>query len=370
MALAISNVCNTDCLMCWSHSPLLKRQKLNGTGKPSARPPAQSFMDPQLFETIIREARAMGTFRVVLGGEGEPTLHPRFDDMLLLMTELRMEPYVLTNGLGVDEARASTWAASRAHFRFSLHAGDEETWMRVHPSGRPGQFQHISGVIKSLVQAERPAVSTTHVIHRANYRHVRSMVEHAHELGVREILFRPVRVGGLVTELVEDSVGEPERRRRLNTDPRVAELVLDRDEEAELRRLLKSGLELSERYGIRTNLRQYLADNLHIQAGVLHTEEVYQRIPCYMGWIYAEFDVDGTMRPCLHSEIAMGLAGQQPIRDIWRSPRYRRFRRQAITMPRRRALVDGCHCSSCCMVKYNTNVHNLLHLKSLDYGAP
>jgi MoaA/NifB/PqqE/SkfB family radical SAM enzyme len=303
-------------------------------------------MDPAILETIVRETHAMGTFRVVLCGDGEPALHPEFDRMLELITQLRMEPYVITNGLAVDESRARFWATKRAHYRFSINAGDEETWLRVHPSGRPGQFERLSRVIKLLVQAGTPRISTLHVIHRANFRDVSQMVEHARELGVREILFRPVRAEGIL-----------------------AEVVLNAEEEAELRESLRNCLCSAETYGIRTNLQDYLANGLHIHSGVLRTAHLYQKIPCYLGWLYAEFDLDGTMRPCLHSEIEMGRAGDQRIRDIWRSAPYRDFRRQSISLPRRGEPVPGCQCTRCVMAKYNTNTYNLLHLRSLRYGA-
>jgi hypothetical protein len=163
---------------------------------------------------------------------------------------------------------------------------------------------------------------------------------------VDEILFRPVRAEGSLVQV-----------------------VLDAEEEKELGKQLTSSLRLAEAYGIRTNLREYLANNLYIESGILRTAHLYRRIPCYIGWLYAEFDLDGTMRPCLHSEIAMGRAGENRVRDIWRSSRYMDFRREALSMPRRGGLVRGCHCTSCCMAKYNVNVYNLLHLRSLRYGA-
>ena len=337
VALAICEVCNTDCVMCWCHSPLARRRR-----PAPARPP---FMDPALLETTIRESRAMGTYRVVLCGNGEPALHPDFDRMLALMMRLDMEPYVLTNGLAADEARARLWGTMRAHFRFSMQAGDEETWLRVHPSGAPGQFARLSRVIRLMVEAGTPQVSTLHVICKANASGVRQMVEHARSLGVRDVLFRPARL-----------------------DEALSEQLLDAEGEARLRVELRHCLALAEGYGIRTNLREYLDTNLRIRSGKLHTARLYRRVPCYIGWLYAEFAQDGTMLPCLDSQIVMGRAGTVAIRDIWRSPRYREFRHEAHSMPRRGKLVEGCICYGCPMYKYNLNVYNLLRLKSLRYS--
>jgi len=305
----------------------------------------QRYMDQAVFETILRESREMGTFRVVLGGNGDPALHPQFDRMLELMERLEMEPYVLTNGLSVDENRARVWATSRAHFRFSLHAGDEETWLRVHPAGTPRQFERLSRVIRLLSKAGRPRVSTMHVIHKANLHNVSEMILHARELGVKEVLFRPVRAQGTLAQLVP----VPE-------------------EHEELHRQLRYCEKLAAGYGIRTNLAEYLGNDLHIHSGVLQTWSLYREIPCYIGWIYAEFDLDGTMRPCLNSKIVMGRANNQRLRDIWSSPRYRAFRRESRSLPERGEPVEGCECDTCCMAKFNVNIYNLLHLKSLKYA--
>jgi len=347
VALAISDVCDTNCVMCWCHSPLLHREAdLPNTRKMGPSSGRQRFMDTAVFETIIRESRALGTFRVVLCGYGDPALHPQFDRMLGLLGRFEMEPYVLTNGLSVDEKRARVWAASPAHFRFSVHAGDIDTWLRVHPSGTTRQFERLSRVIKLLAAAGRPQVSMLHVIHKTNFRSVRTMVEHAQELGVKEILFRPVRADG-----------------------ELAQVVLDQEEEAELRVDLQRCLQLAADYGIRTNLQEYLLNHLYIRSGLVHTWSLYRKIPCYLGWIYAEFDREGTMTPCLNSKIVMGRVGEQRLRDMWLSPRYWAFRRDGRSLPRRSQPVEGCECRACCMAKYNVNVYNLLHLKCFKYAS-
>jgi MoaA/NifB/PqqE/SkfB family radical SAM enzyme len=339
VALNLANVCNTNCIMCSCHSPLLRDD-------PQYRVLGNvPFMDSALFEQIIRESRGMGTYRVVLGGSGDPALHPNFDPMLEVMMQLNMEPYVLTNGLALDDKRAKIWATKRAHFRFSLHAGDVETWLRVHPGGTATQFERLSRAIKVLAAAGVPRISVMHVIHKDNFTRVREMVEHARVHGVRSVLFRPVRAEGSL-----------------------AAVVLSPEQEQHLRRDLAACLALADSYGIRTNLREYLSNKLFTDDGAVQTTDLYRRIPCYIGWLYAEFDVDGMLRPCLLSQIEMGRLGEKSLREIWRSPRYRAFRREARTMPIRGRLVKGCRCHACCMAKYNVNVYNLLHLKSLKYS--
>jgi len=333
--LAISDVCNTNCIMCAGHSPLLEPKDVV----------ANRYMEPRIFESFVRQCRAMGTFRIALCGGGEPALHPQCDDMLNLMARLGMQPYMITNGLTLDDTRLKLWATLRAHYRFSIHAGDEQTWLRVHPNGRSSQFQQLTHALKVLVASGVPRVSALHVIHKANFAQVREMIEHAREVGVRDVLFRPVQASNALSAV-----------------------LLSPEEESDLRVGLRRCLGLAESYGIRTNIREYLNNGLWIESGKMNTAPLYERIPCYIGWLYADFDCDGTMRPCLDSKRVMGRVGERPIREMWNSPQYWAFRREARAMPRSRRLVAGCACSQCCVARYNVNLYNLLHLRSFCYG--
>jgi MoaA/NifB/PqqE/SkfB family radical SAM enzyme len=345
VGLTIANVCDTDCLMCGAHSPLLQKPPVPGAMPTMAFATRQPFMDNRLFESTVRELHSVGTFRLVIGGNGEPSLHPRFDDMLGLMKRFHMEHYVLTNGISLNDARVKIWGTIPGHFRFSLHAGDPETWGRVHPKNQPDNFERLSRHIKELAAAGVPKVTTMHVIQKANFRQVRRMVEHAREVGVREILFRPAR-----------------------NDGGVPQVVLSAEEEQELHRELPHCLKLAESYGIHTNLTEYMANNLYNRRGKINTWPLYQKIPCYVGYLHTEIDLDGTVVPCIFSKRVMGRVGVDRLGDLWRSPRYGAYRLEGRAMPRRGTPVKGCLCSACCMAKFNQNLYNLLHLKSLRFG--
>ncbi|MFC1849533.1 radical SAM protein [candidate division CSSED10-310 bacterium] len=337
VALIISKTCNSRCVMCWYHSPLFGEK----TARNQDLDPA-TFMDYNLCEDIIRELQMMGTLRVVLGGHGEPTLHPQFERILDLLLDLRMNPYVISNGLTLNVHRAKLWASKGAYFRFSIHAGDVETWLKIHPECSTSQFEEISRCIQVIAASNSAKVALMHAIQRPNFRHIPQMIEHARTLGVRELLFFPVR-----------------------TDRTLHQIALLPDEEKELASELQTCQQRAEKYEIRTNLLQFLANNHLIRAGQLHTAQLYQNIPCYIGWLYSEFDIDGQMRSCENSDVDMGYAGQQSIGEIWHSPRYRSFRQEALMMPQRRTFIPGCVCKSCPMFQFNINVHNLFHFKKI-----
>ena len=338
ICLDTSLACNTDCVMCWTHSPLLGKARDGAPRQRKGDGFAQRLhMDWAVLETIIRECAAMGTSLALLGESGEPTLHPQFERSLDLMSQLGIVPHVMTNGLTADQRRAESWSQRRARFRFSLHAGDVETWLRVHPSGTAAQFERLSQAIKTLSRAGTAHVSLMHVIQKANFRNVREMVEHSRQLGVRRIRFTPVRV-----------------------NRELAETALSPQEEQELRGGLQYCLLLADHYGIHTNLREYLSTNLFTYSGILQTRDLWLHVPCYLGWVTTLFAVDGSVMPCEDSKLCMGRAGEQRISDIWRSQRYHSFRRQAVRMPKTGDLVEGCECEHCCLGHNNVRIHRLL----------
>jgi len=345
IALLLSSECNSRCVMCWFHSPLLDVQRETDASIPQSLTPENRFMDYELCETIIREVHEMGTARVILGGWGSPGLHPKLNQVLTLLVELGMEPYLITNGLAIDLQRARLWAQLPLHIRFSMHAGDPETWLKIHTGGSLKQFERLETVIQHMAQSRRAHVSIMHAIQKENFRHMREMVDHAYRMGVRSVLFLPVQAEGVVASHV----------------------LLSKEEEKELPVELALALERAHELGIRTNLAEYRATRRYVRNGVPDTTELYRTIPCYVGWTYSEFHPDGSMRPCEYSNIVLGKAGQESIQTMWRSSMYQRFRHEGRSLPLRGSDVTGCHCKRCTMAKFNLNIHALLRLKSFRY---
>lgn len=304
-------------------------------------------MEIALCEKIIHEAHQMGTFRFILGGHGEPLLHPQFDRILSLLVRLKKSPYIITNGLAIDKGYVKYLSKHSAHFRISLHAGDPETWHRVHPTGEAGQFEQLSDAIRHLSCSGAATVSLMNVIQKANFKHILKMVEHAHLLGVKRILFMPVRAEAVLSQV-----------------------LLNNDEQQESREHLQRALGYARRHGIRTNISEYLSTNRLVRCGIPDTRDLYRNIPCYIGWIYSEFDTDGAMRPCENAELVMGNAGGQHLKEMWLSKRYQHFRHESLNLTAKDEGISGCLCHECPMSKFNINVHRLLTFKSIRYGEP
>ena len=61
--------------------------------------------------------------------------------------------------------------------------------------------------------------------------------------------------------------------------------------------------------------------------GVMNdTPELYNNIPCTVGFAYIRFEVDGNVRPCCIAKHPIGNLAQEDWRKTWRSAAYQSFR--------------------------------------------
>jgi MoaA/NifB/PqqE/SkfB family radical SAM enzyme len=85
--LHVTNKCNLSCQYCFYHSPLNQ-----GKG------PACRHFPFNKFKEIIRDCVDLRANALYFSGEGEPTMHPRFFDMLSFLRPLPLTVTVFSNG--------------------------------------------------------------------------------------------------------------------------------------------------------------------------------------------------------------------------------------------------------------------------------
>jgi radical SAM protein with 4Fe4S-binding SPASM domain len=86
-------------------------------------------------------------------------------------------------------------------------------------------------------------------------------------------------------------------------------------------------------------------------------EAVWEKIPCYIGWIWSRVKPDGTVVPCNTCDLVMGDLKEKRFRDIWNDSAYRAFRRKAMTREGLESMSEYCDCGFCCNVWDSARVH-------------
>ncbi|MBI4678957.1 MAG: radical SAM protein [Elusimicrobia bacterium] len=141
------------------------------------------------FEAVKRElaaGRRLGLRRVVLSG-GEPTLHPRFLDLVSLARRLGYEHIqTVTNGrrFCYPGFLKEALAAGLDEITFSLHGHTRELHERL--TRVPGSFVQAVTALKAALSMPRLIVSVDVVINALNLPVLRELMEFFVALGVRE----------------------------------------------------------------------------------------------------------------------------------------------------------------------------------------
>jgi len=327
--VVITRRCNLQCIGCRFHSPISSMQ-------PSGDD-AVKDISFDLFRKSCDELKAMGTNSIILTGEGEPLLHPRVMDIILTAKEAGFHVTLVTNGILLDETKIQLLIGSRLDtLRVSLWAGSPEEYEKNYPGSDPDNFKKIiEGLtllthLKAEQNSDIPSVDLHHPVNRNNFKNIDAMVDLAYKTGCNGLTSSPLKCWR----------GTP------------ASLSLSKDEEKILFRSLikmKKRLDsLSLRHNIDlTILRYKMGDN------------VWQKLPCYIGWLHARIKVNGTVVPCSRYYLPMGNLNEERFKEMWNGSAFRKFRRESITLRGLASFGEHCDCNFCGYVYDNMRVHRL-----------
>lgn len=163
--IEVTTLCNFGCFYC------------AGRGMP------QRHMELALFDEILACLPA-ARLTVSLQGEGEPTLHPRFWDMVEKVVTSGKYPYTITNCSSIDIRRT---ARLFPQIGVSLDTLEEDEADRI---GRFG----LSGVLRNLEQLVAAMGPGGIIIHSVDYgQPLEALREYVQSLGIDRHLIQPIQ---------------------------------------------------------------------------------------------------------------------------------------------------------------------------------
>jgi MoaA/NifB/PqqE/SkfB family radical SAM enzyme len=291
----------------------------------------------ELFKKLCDDLKTMGTNNVFLTGEGEPLLHPRVMDIILTAKEAGLHVTLITNGTLLDETKIQLLIGSRLDaIRVSLWAGSIEEYEKNYPGSDPYNFYKIiEGLrlfshLKAEQNSKNPFVVLHHPINRNNFNNIDKMVNLTYKAGCNALTFSPVKCWW----------------------DTLASLVLSEEEEKFLfqsLRLMEKRLDsLSLKHNIATTILNY-----HL------SDDVWQKLPCYIAWLHARIRVNGAVLPCQRCHLTMGNLNEERLRQIWNGSAFREFRRKAMTPKGMASIGEYCESNLCGWVEDNMRVHRI-----------
>jgi MoaA/NifB/PqqE/SkfB family radical SAM enzyme len=326
VTLDVTERCNLYCRACPYHSPDLPPTTEN-------RPPRD--IPYELVLRLCDEMKAMGGWRLLLIGHGEPLLHPRISDIITAGKTAGLEVFLTTNGTFLDEERARSLVASGLDkIQVSLWANSREDYVRNHPGTRAAMFDQVVRGVELLVKErsalarQRPRIVLHQPITRYDYQNIGLFADLAMATGCDGISFSPMTTfQGTVS----------------------AHALSDKEVTAVCGTLEQ----------LRTRLRATrLSHNIGDVLGRYRDgSEIWKKYGCYIGWIDARVRIDGGIAPCNLCELSLGNLQQNSLQEIWNGPGFREFRQKARTPQGLRALAAQCDCEYCCHLPANRRLH-------------
>lgn len=165
----LTSGCNCACRHCWIVPAA------SGAG---------AFLDPALLRTAIEQALPLGLQALKWTG-GEPTLHPRFPELLAMQRDYALAGRLESNGMLIDARLAGLLRAAGVDgISISLDGARAATHDAIR--GVPGGFARTCAGIRALVAAGyRPELILT--LQRANVTELATYFELAAQLGAGSV---------------------------------------------------------------------------------------------------------------------------------------------------------------------------------------
>ena len=330
VTIDITRRCNLQCVGC--------RFRPSQTAILASGDPPIMDISIHFVENLYEELSLMGIHTILLTGEGEPFLHPQLFDFISIAKERGFQVSLITNGTLLDKDKIQALIDSRLDLlTVSLWASSPEDYERNYPGTGTDSFRRVVDGLRLLTscKAEKksklPMVKLHHPINRNNFERIDSIVHLAYATGCNAIAFSPFK----------SFRGE------------LAHLALSQDQENFVRLVL-----IEKKKQLRSLPLGHNIDSILLRYRI--GEAVWERLPCYIGWIHSRVKTDGTVFPCNNPcDLIMGNLGEMKFRDIWNSPTYQSFRKQTVTRQALTSIGKHCDCGFCCHVLDNLRVHRI-----------
>lgn len=115
----------------------------------------KDILDFGVLERTLHQMEKMGVKSIYYAGEGEPTLHPHFADIIKITKTYGMSVAVATNGLKLDLGMAREVLPDISWIRFSLDSVDDATYRHAHGVG--------AGILDKVLMNIRGCVHLKHL---------------------------------------------------------------------------------------------------------------------------------------------------------------------------------------------------------------
>lgn len=280
LVLELTNACNIKCIMCG-------RDEANFN---------KTVLDLSSLEELD-EALKLAE-EVTLFGWGEPTIHPKFDEILEQLHHYPVRKYFVTNGTRLKNIKNTLFEYRVDIMAVSLDGASPETNDKIRVGSSFDQI--VSGLSDIVKEKKRygldfPYINFVFTAMRSNLHELPDMVRLAYELGIEEV--KVVYLTVFSHKLLNESLwGHQE----------------------EVRGIFAESIRLAESLGVKIKLPYMQGEDI---AGDKPHKD------CFVGWRDFFLGSDGYVRPCQSSPIKLfPYSKYGSFEKMWNSVEYQDFR--------------------------------------------
>lgn len=190
LTIGFTNYCNHKCSWCyinWHQAGKLSER--SGTANPRVKKAVNA--SSRLVEAV-KEAKEMGLKSVTIVGDGEPTIHPKFVEMLSSLYELNIDIGIFTN-LSTKSPDVLQSLVDKCFFiRGSIDAARPDAHEKMHGAN---DFNHVIDNIRKLINLrgvrETPVIGVQYVVNHHNCDDLPFAAKFYRELGVNYLTIKP-----------------------------------------------------------------------------------------------------------------------------------------------------------------------------------
>lgn len=308
----LANGCNTNCVTCWDHSPLLLDARSNAWKRKRV-----AFDD---FQKLASDLASMNSVEaVILSGMGDPFVNPDIYRMIEVSKRHGWHVTVLTNALLADAERAL--ALDVDMMLISVNGVSEQSYVAFHPNLTAQDFARLLSLLERFKRGGK-RFKHVQVINRHTAPEVPEMVRFAAHHNAAHITYKLASLG----RGTESCAITEAQRGRLKEE------------------WIPEALREAERLGVDTNLHVFASQ---VEAGGLVTAPIKQ-VGCFMGWTYARVTVEGKILFCCSTEVEVGDLALGKFSEQWFGGRWNETRER---------LMQGHYFPACAQCgKLNQNV--------------
>ncbi len=280
IVLELTNACNFRCIMC-------------GRGEAEFKNTYFDLSHLKKLHDVLEK-----TEEVALFGWGEPTVHPKFLDILEYLNRFPVRKYFVTNGSKLKRLKDAIIDYETDIMAVSIDGACAETNNRIRVGSH---FEQIISVLSAIVEEKKkrgvkfPYMNFVFTAMQSNLHELPEMVRLTYRLGLEEIkvVYLTVFNQDLLDESLWNCAGE-------------------------VRAVFEEATLLAESLGVKIKLPYLQGEDIAVEKS--HKD-------CFVGWRDFFLGSDGYVRPCQSTAMKLfHFDKYQTFKDMWNSKEYQEFR--------------------------------------------